>query len=98
MPGRAVRRDMHVIGGIGPIRERPEHRIGVGRIDVLADRDANLSAVREQRRRPVQPAPNLGAGRALRVLHKDDLAQIGKWLMQDNAPDARDPEPCRANA
>ena len=44
VPAGAVRHDMHVIDRVGPVGHRPEHRVGVGRIDIVADCDDDLAA------------------------------------------------------
>ena len=41
---------------IETIGQRPERRVGVDRIDILADRDAHLTATGAQRRGAAQPA------------------------------------------
>jgi hypothetical protein len=76
MPGGPMGRNVHVLNGIRAISQRPEYGVGVGRIDVLAHRHANLSAIREQRRGSVQAAPDFGLWSALLELHEDDLAQV----------------------
>ena len=79
-----MRGDMHVFHWVRAISKRPEHRVGVGRIDVLAQRNADLPTIGEQRRGPVQAPPDFGTRGSLRVLHEENLAQVGKRLMHDH--------------
>ena len=45
----AIRHDLHVVERIGAIGQRPEHRIGIVRIDVFADRDDDTCRCRPAR-------------------------------------------------
>ena len=88
----AVGHQMHVLDRVGAIGERPQHRVHAGRIDVLADRDDDLSAIGLQGRGAVQGAPDLAARRFFRELHEDDGAKIGQPLVHHHATHALDPE------
>ena len=92
MAARAVGRNVHVLGRIGPIGERPQHRVGVGRVDVLTHRDADLAAVRAQGRSAVQRTPHLGARRAVRELHEDHRPHVAQRLVQAHRAHALDAE------
>ena len=89
----AIGRDVHVVDRIGAIGERPEDRVGVARVDVLAHRDADLAAVGQQRGSAVQRAPDFGARHALRALHEQHLAQIGERLVHHHLAHALDRQP-----
>ena len=90
MPARAMRHDMHVFGRIGSIGDRPENRVGVGRIDVVAHRDADLAAVGAQRGRALQGAPHFRARRALGEREEDHRPHVAQRLVQAHPPDALD--------
>src|SRR5262249_39035560 len=81
MSGGAMGQDLNILAGVGTVGERPENRIGIGGINVLADRNADFSAIRTQRCRALKPAPHFSSRRALCELQKDDLAQIRKGLV-----------------
>ena len=84
MAGGAMGSDMYIFRWLRAVCERPEHRIGVCRIDILAHRNADLPAIGEERRGAVQTPPDFGAGCAVRVLHKEDLAQVRQRLVHSH--------------
>src|SRR5947199_10705958 len=61
MAGGAMGSDMYIFRWLRAVCERPEHRIGVCRIDILADRNADLPPFGEGRRGAVQTSPQFGA-------------------------------------
>jgi len=73
---RPVRRNMHIRARIGAIGERPEHRVGIVGIDILAHRDDIFADVGLQARGPCKRAPDFGARRAWRELHEEDLRRL----------------------
>ena len=76
---------MNVHAGIGAVGERPENGVGVGGIDVVAHGNADLAAVRAQRRRALKTAPYFRSRRSARELQEDDFTEIGEWLVHRDA-------------
>ena len=70
----------------------PEQGIGIVRIDVVVDRNADLAAVRLERSRAVQRAPYLGARRAFRDRDDRDAAQGRHALVHGHARHTFDPK------
>ena len=88
----AVGHQMHVLDRIGAVGERPQHRVHARGIDILADRDDDLSAVGLQGGGAMQRAPHFAARHPLRELNENDRAQIGQPLVHDHATNALDAE------
>ena len=83
---------MHVLDGVRAVGERPHHRVGVVRIDILADRNDDLAAVRLLRRRALQAAPDFRPRCAVGELQEDDRPQVAQRLVHDDAANALDRE------
>ena len=90
MPLRAIRRDVHVLDRIGAIGERPEHRVGIFRIDVLAHRDDVFADIGLQACGAMKCAPDFRARHPSRELQKHHLAQVGQRLVHHHAAHALD--------
>src|SRR5262245_2321892 len=84
--------DMQIVTEMSPVCERPEYRVGVVGVDVLADRDDDLAAIGPESSRPVEAAPDLAlrcAGPELQEDHRPDVAQR---LVKHDTTDALHPE------
>src|SRR5215813_4022050 len=90
MPGRAMRHHMEVVAHVGPIGERPEYRVGVARVDVLAHRDDNLAAIGLENGGAVEPTPDLALRRTGGELEKDDGTDIAERFVEYDLADALD--------
>jgi hypothetical protein len=73
-----------------PVGERPEHRIGIVRIDVIAHRDDDLAA-----KRALKVTALLSLRSALRELPQHHRPNITQRLMQYDVADAFDDKTSR---
>src|SRR3989442_12394272 len=82
--------DLHVERHARPVAHRPPERGRVVGIDVLVDRDADLSHTLVEARRGAERAPDLGFAGALRHLDDDELAEVRGRLVPDDPLPAAD--------
>ncbi len=87
-----VLEDLDIPVRLASIRHRPEHRVGIVRIDILVDRDHPFALGAPERGDAVERAPDLGA-RHIAVHYGDDqLVQAGERFMGADMLDALDAE------
>src|SRR6266850_4000103 len=87
----AMRQRLHVLERIHAICHRPQERVGVVRIDVVAHRDCDLAHVALEEGRAAQRAPHLGARHAFLAADHTDAQEPGERLVQRDplySPDA----------
>src|SRR3989441_4359609 len=82
--------DLDVDRHARPVAHRPPERGRVVGIDVLVDRDADLSHTLVEARRGAERAPDLRFAGTLRHLDDDELAQVRERLVHDEPLHAAD--------
>ena len=78
----AMGQRLDVIDRIAAIGQRPEQRVGVVRVDIVIDRDADLAAIAFEAGRAVKRPPDLGARHGSVDRHDGDPQKPGELFMQ----------------